>query len=99
MDRSERLKIAATELLECLRKYATHDDDVAEVLGFMEGFLVEIIGGKETPPMWNPFSWYFLNTEAPLYEKLMYQKHPEYQDYQKLSEAALLFTDTLYDGL
>ena len=29
--------------------------------------------------MWNPFSWYFLNTEAPLYEKLMYQKHPEYQ--------------------
>lgn len=104
MDRNERLRVAAIRLLEVLRRYAQHDEDVADVLRpgnptFMESFLLRIIDGEIMPSMVDPFGWYFYNSEAPLYEKLLYPKDPLYGDYRELHDDYLSYREELCEGL
>lgn len=96
--------MAAEHLLEVMRRYAEHDEDVADVLRpgnpqFMESFLLKILSGEDLPPMCDPFGWYFYNTEGPLYEKLLYPKHPLYAKYRELHDAYLPYSELLYEGL
>lgn len=85
MNKVKNLQEKARVLHNSLEHYAKVDDDAEMVLGFMAPLLEKIEQGKIVPPARDEHSWYFGNTESPLF------------NYDDLCEAHAQYSHALED--